>query len=77
MFGCTGGVESKILHCRIVAPVKVEKEAEKLYAVWRELPESEQGEWADYLLKNGSKAVKSYLRKCAEIHARLKPGEHV
>lgn len=65
------------MHCRIVAPKEVERESERLYHEWSALPEKEKCEWGEYLRQNGSEAVRAYLHKCAEIHARLEPGERV
>lgn len=65
------------MNCRMVAPPDVEKEAEQLYELWSALPEESSGEWFDYLKKNGSEAVRSYLRECDEIRSRLESGEYV
>lgn len=65
------------MHCRMVAPPDVEREAERLYDIWSALPESESGDWFDYLEANCSEAVKAYMRECDEIRSRLEPGEYV
>ena len=64
------------MNYRMVAPPDVEKEAEQLYALWCDLPEESSGEWSDYLERNGSESVRSYLRECDEIRSRLQPGEY-
>ena len=65
------------MNCRMVAPPDVEKEAEQLYELWSALPEESSGEWFDYLKKNGSEAVQSYMRECEKIQAQLDPGEYM
>lgn len=65
------------MHCRMVAPPDVEKEAERLYDLWSALPESEGGEWFEYFEAHCSEAAKAYMRECDEIRAKLKPGEYV
>lgn len=65
------------MNYRMVAPPDVEKEVEQLYELWCALPEESSGEWSDYLERNGSESVRSYLRECDEIRSRLQPGEYV
>lgn len=65
------------MNYRMVAPPDVEKEAEQLYELWSALPEESSGEWFDYLKKNGSEAVRRYLRECEEIQAQLESGEYM
>lgn len=61
----------------MVAPPEVEAEGKRLYEAWEKLPHEKRGEWKDYRDTHCSEAAKAYMRKCAEIRARLEPGEHV
>lgn len=65
------------MNFRMVAPPEVEAEGEHLLAEWYALPDDETPDLDEYIRLHCSKSAKAYMRKCAEIHARLEPGEHV
>lgn len=64
------------------APPEVAKEIERLLAEWYSLgnPDdiiTEDKNFDAYCKQHGSKALHDYDKLCAEIRARLEPGEHV
>lgn len=65
------------MNFRMVAPPKVEAEGERLLAEWYALSDEETPDLDEYIELHCSKSAKAYMRRCAAIHARLEPGEHV
>lgn len=64
------------------APPKVVKEVERLLAEWYSLGDpndiiTEDNDFDAYCKQHGSKALRDYDKMCAEIRARLEPGERV